>query len=58
MRDALIDVLQQFATAYQVTEHDSQFPILLHFVKKYKIPYLFKWEFGLQQGICTRKHFV
>ena len=35
-----------------------QFPLLLIFIAKYKIPWIFKWHYGIDDNIIIRQHTV
>jgi hypothetical protein len=41
----LIDAFHLFKTHFNHKEFDSDFPPILHFVKKYKIPWFMRWKY-------------
>ncbi|GFZ19188.1 hypothetical protein Acr_27g0009270 [Actinidia rufa] len=54
----LQDQVTYFSTKYKVTEHYSHFPSLLLFMAKYKVPWIFKWQYNIANHIVIRQHFV
>ena len=54
----LADQVTVFSTQYKVTDHYSHFPCLLLFMAKYKVPWIFKWQYNITNRIVTRQHFV
>ena len=53
-----MDQVNYFASQFKVNAHSSQFPILLIFISKYKVPWIFKWQYSLSNNIVARVHFV
>ena len=51
-----MDQITYFSTKYVVNKHNSKFPVLLHFMAKYKVPWIFKWNYNLVDEIVQR-HF-
>jgi hypothetical protein len=39
----LVEALRIFKAHFKVDTYGAKFPPLLHFVKKYKIPWILKW---------------
>ena len=54
----LMDQVNYFSSQFKVNAHNSQFPILLLFISKYKVPWIFKWQYSLSNNILARVHFV
>ncbi|GFY95643.1 hypothetical protein Acr_10g0010280 [Actinidia rufa] len=54
----LTDQVTIFSTQYKVTEHYSHFPCILLFMAKYKVPWIFKWQYHIYNNIVIRQHFV
>ena len=46
-----MDQVNYFASQYKINAHQSQFPILLLFTSKYKVPWIFKWQYSLSNNI-------
>ncbi|XP_057481953.1 uncharacterized protein LOC130768858 [Actinidia eriantha] len=53
-----MDQVTYFSSKYKVTNHLSQFPSLLLFMSKYKVPWIFKWQYNIANNIVIRQHFV
>ena len=56
--DDLREIINYFASVYPFTTHQQQFPLLLIFTSKYKIPWIFKWHYGIDDNIIIRQHTV
>ena len=53
-----MDQVNYFSSQFKINAHNSQFPILLLFISKYKVPWIFKWQYSLSNNIVARIHFV
>ena len=42
--NTLMDSLRHFTKTFRVNAHGAKFPPLLHFIKKYKVPWIIKWR--------------
>lgn len=56
--EILIEQINYFATVFPFTPHQRTFPLLLIFISKYKIPWIFKWHYGIIDNIIIRQHSV
>lgn len=56
--DILIEQINYFATVFPFTPHQRTFPLLLIFISKYKILWIFKWHYGIVDNIVIRQHSV
>ncbi|XP_028100602.1 uncharacterized protein LOC114299969 isoform X1 [Camellia sinensis] len=54
----LSKIINYFASVYPFTTYQQQFPLLLIFISKYKIPWIFKWHYGIDDNIIIRQHTV
>ncbi|XP_028100604.1 uncharacterized protein LOC114299969 isoform X3 [Camellia sinensis] len=54
----LIELINYFASVYPFTAHQRTFPFLLIFISKYKIPWIFKWHYGIEDNIIIRQHSI
>ncbi|GFS34438.1 hypothetical protein Acr_00g0034070 [Actinidia rufa] len=54
----LADQVTIFSTQYKVTAHYSHFPSLLLFMAKYKVPWIFKWQYNIANRLVIRQRFV
>ena len=43
--EPLLDTFECFKKFYKVDAHGAKFPVLLHFVKRHKIPWILKWQY-------------
>ena len=50
--------LKYFTSAYKTDSHGAKFPATLHFVKKYKVPWILKWMYVKEGDVLTRQWFV
>lgn len=55
---ALQDVLRYFASRFQVNNHSSQFPSILHMTAKYKIHQISMWSYAISNNMITREFSV
>ncbi|KAI8568006.1 hypothetical protein RHMOL_Rhmol02G0164800 [Rhododendron molle] len=53
-----MDQVNYFATISKVTNHTSQFPALLRFVSKYKVPWILKWRYNIEDRTVIRQYLV
>ena len=44
-----------FKTVFKVDPYDTEFPPLLHFIKKYKVPWILKWQYDKEGDVLTRR---
>ncbi|XP_028078412.1 uncharacterized protein LOC114280257 [Camellia sinensis] len=56
--DDLSNIIHYFASVYPFSTHQRQFPLLLIFIAKYKISWIFKWHYGIDDNIIIRQHTV
>lgn len=54
----LIELINYFAAVFPFTTHQRQFPPLLIFISKYKLPWIFKWHYRIDDNIIIRHHSV
>lgn len=47
-----------FSTVFKNGSHGAKFPAILHFVKKYKVPWILKWQYVKEGDVLTRQWFV
>ena len=47
-----------FKTVFKVDPYDTKFPPLLHFIKKYKVPWILKWQYDKEGDVLTRRWYV
>lgn len=55
---ALQDTLQYFFSVFTMDNHASQFPAILHMTAKYKIHWISKWSYAIQQNLVAREYSV
>ena len=46
-----------FKTVFKVDSYGAKFP-LLHFIKKYKVPWILKWQYAKDGDVLTRCWYV
>jgi hypothetical protein len=46
-----------FSTVMNFTNYDLNFPVALHFMAKYKLPWIFKWHYEVKDHVVSR-HFL
>lgn len=49
---------KSFIAKYKMSLEDLCFPPLLHFIAKYKIPWILKWQYEIDKGLLVRQFFV
>ena len=47
-----------FKSVFKVDSYDANFPHLLHFIKKYKVPWILKWQYDKEGDVLTRRQYV
>ena len=55
---SLIDFFKYFVSVYKRNTHGAKFPTILHFVKKYKVPWVLKWLYVKDGNVRTWQWFV
>ncbi|KAI8547564.1 hypothetical protein RHMOL_Rhmol07G0206100 [Rhododendron molle] len=50
--------VNMFSTMFKVNQHTSQFPVLMLFMIKYKVPWIVKWKYQLFNNIVSRQYLV
>jgi hypothetical protein len=53
LSDKVKESLTHFAANYKVTEHNSKIPMILLFFAKYKIPWIVKWHYVIEDNILS-----
>ena len=53
-----MDQVTYFSSLYKVNQHMSQFSMLFIFMSKYKVPWIFKWQYNIVNNIVIRQYFV
>ncbi|KAL6210041.1 hypothetical protein ACLB2K_020979 [Fragaria x ananassa] len=54
----LEDVVTSFSTAEEFSDYDKRFPVILHFIARYKVPWILKWHVELSDYVLDRKYLV
>ena len=54
----LLDAFNCFKKCYRCDAYGAKFPALLHFVKKYKIPWILKWQYEKDGDVLSRHWYV
>ena len=54
----LLDAFKCFKKCYRCDAYGAKFPALLHFVKKYKIPWILKWQYEKDGDVLSRHWYV
>ena len=54
----LIGSFKYFASVFKVDSHGAKFLASLHFVKKYKVPWILKWQYVKEGDGLTRHWYV
>ena len=47
-----------FTSVFKTDAHGAKFPATLHFVKKYKVSWILKWQYVKEDDVLTRQRFV
>ena len=50
--------LTYFKSMSRIDPYDAKFPPLLHFIKKYKVPWILKWQYVKEGDTFTRCWYV
>ena len=53
--EALQEALKYFTSRFQVNNHNSQFPAILHMTAKYKIHWISMWSYAISNNMLTRE---
>ena len=56
--EQLMNSLTFFRSMSRVDPYDAKFPPLLHFIKKYKVPWILKWQYVKEGDTLTRCWYV
>ena len=56
--DSLKDSFEYFSRTFKVDSYGAKFPLLLHFIKRYKVPWILKWQYEKDGDVLTRRRFV
>ena len=43
---------------FKVDSYVAKFPPLLHFIKRYKVPWILKWQYDKEGNVLTRRWYV
>ncbi|KAF5934392.1 hypothetical protein HYC85_030563 [Camellia sinensis] len=54
----IMDQVNYFSTVFSFTPQQRKFPPLLIFISKYKIPWIFKWQYGISDDVIYRQHMI
>ncbi|KAL6179665.1 hypothetical protein ACLB2K_046337 [Fragaria x ananassa] len=54
----LQDIVTSFSTAEEFSDYDKLFPVTLHFIARYKVPWILKWHVELNDYVLNRKYLV
>ena len=54
----LKDCFQKFSIRFRTNTHGAKFTPLLHFIKKYKVPWILKWQYAKEDDVLTRCWYV
>ena len=52
------DSFQNFTLRFRINAHGAKFTPLLHFTKKYKVPWILKWQYAKEGDVFTRCWYV
>ena len=52
------DSFKYFTSVYKTDAHGAKFPTTLHFDKKYKVPWILKWQYVKEDDVLTWQWFV
>ena len=56
--DSLMNSFTYFKTVFKVDSYGAKFPPLLHFIKKYKVPWILKWQYEKEGDVLTCHQYV
>ena len=54
----LTSSFKYFAFVFKTNAHGAKFPATLHFVRKYKIPWILRWRYVKDGGVLARQWLV
>ena len=54
----LTDCFRNFSLRFKPDTHRAKFPPLLHFIKKYKTPWILKWQYAKEDDVLARCWYV
>ena len=54
----LKDSFQNFTLRFRIDAHGAKFTPLLHFIKKYKVPWILKWQYAKEGDVLARCWYV
>ena len=54
----LKDCFLNFSIRLRIDTHGAKFTPLLHFIKKYKIPWILKWQYAKEDDVLARCWYV
>ncbi|KAL4615245.1 hypothetical protein ACB092_07G109900 [Castanea dentata] len=54
----LVDCFNFFKQGFKVNAHNAKFPALLHFVKRFRVPWILKWQYEKEGDILTRHWYI
>ena len=54
----LKDSFQNFTLRFRTDTHGAKFTPLLHFIKKYKVPWILKWQYAKEDDVLARCWYV
>ena len=54
----LKDSFTYFTSVFKVDSYGTKFPPLLHFIKKYKVPWILKWQYDMDGDFLTCRWYV
>lgn len=54
----LVGSFKYFSNFFKTSSHGAEFPVILHFVKKYKVPWILKWKYVKEGDVLIRQWFV
>ena len=49
----LKDSFQNFTLRFRTDTHGAKFTPLLHFIKKYKVPWILKWQYAREDDVLA-----
>ena len=55
---SLVGSFKYFSSVFKTDAHGTKFPTTLSFVKKYKVPWILKWQYVKEGDVLTWQWFV
>ena len=49
---------KHFTSMFEVDSYGAKFPSLLHFIKRYKVPWILKWKYDQEGDVLTWSWYV